>query len=191
MSKTRFPGNAALAPLPAVMVSCQRKDEKPNIITVAWTGIVNSHPPKTYVSIRPERYSHDIIKETGEFVINLTSSALTRACDSCGVYTGKKVDKFKKFKLTPEYPENGEVSCPMVAESPISICCKLDRIIPLGSHDMFLADIVGVYIDDSLIDEENKISYEKASLVSYIHGAYFATGKKVGKFGYSVAKKRK
>jgi len=191
MAKRSFPGNTALSPLPAVMVSCGRTGEKPNIITVAWTGIINSHPAKTYVSIRPERYSHDIIKETGEFVINLTSSELTRKCDSCGVYTGKKVDKFKKYNLTPEYPENNEVSCPMIGESPISLCCKVDRIIPLGSHDMFIADIVGVYVDEKLIDENNRISYEKASLVSYVHGGYFAKGKKLGTFGYSVAKKKK
>ena len=191
MSKIRFQGNTALAPLPVVMVSCGKEGETPNIITIAWTGIINSHPAKTYISVRPERHSHDIIKETGEFVINLTSSDLIRKCDSCGVYTGKKVDKFKKYNLTPEYPENKEVKCPMIAESPVSICCKVDQIIPLGSHDMFIADIVGVYIDESLIDENNRINYEKASLVSFTHGGYYAQGKKVGSFGYSVAKKKK
>ena len=191
MSKVRIKAGTLLSPLPVVMVSCQDKAGNKNIITIAWTGIVCSDPPKTYISVKPQRHSHDMIEETGEFVINLTNSYQVKKCDYCGIFTGSKVDKFKKCDFTPVYPEGKEVSCPMIEESPISICCKVDKKIPLGSHDMFLADIVAVYVNDNLINEDGKISYEKASLCSYNHGAYYAQGKKIGSFGYSAKKKGK
>lgn len=190
MAKIKFKPGTMLSPLPVVMVSCSDKEENDNIITIAWTGIVCSDPAKTYISVRKSRHSYSMIKETGEFVINLTNSYLTKKCDYCGTFTGKKVDKFEKCKFTKVYADDGEVSCPMIGESPISICCKVDRVIPLGSHDMFLADIVSVYIDESIINETGKISYEKASLCSYNHGAYYAQGKKIGSFGYSAKKKK-
>lgn len=188
MAKQRFKAGTMLSPLPVVMVSCADKEGNTNIITIAWTGIVCSDPAKTYISVRPNRHSYNMIKETGEFVINLTNSYMVKKCDYCGIFTGAKVDKFKKCDFTKEYVD--EVSCPAIGESPISICCKVDKIIPLGSHDMFLSDIVAVYVDDKLINETGKISYEKASLASYNHGAYFAQGKKIGSFGFSAKKKK-
>ncbi len=187
MSKLLWKGGTLLAPVPAVMVSCGNM-EKSNILTVAWTGIVNSDPPKTYISVRPSRHSHQIIKESGEFVINLTTAAMARATDSCGVLTGAKVDKFAKFKLTKE--KANEVSAPLIGESPLSLECRVTDVISLGSHDMFLADIVAMDIDESLVDEKGKLHLEKAGLMAYSHGEYFALGKKIGSFGYSVRKKK-
>lgn len=189
MSKVKMNGGALLCPAPPAMVSCVSPDGKPNIITVAWTGICCTHPPKTYISVRPERYSYDIIKETGEFVINLTSDALVRAADFCGMHTGRKVDKFEKCALTPVY-EDG-FSAPIIEESPLSLCCKVSQIIPLGSHDMFLSDIVSVYANDDLFDKNGRLCLERAGLVSFSHGQYFEQGKKLGEFGFSVAKKKK
>lgn len=176
-----------MAPVPAVMVSCGTM-EKPNVLTVAWTGIVNSTPPKTYISVRSSRYSYEIIKESREFVINLTPSDLVRACDSCGVLTGAKVDKFKKFGLVKE--KGQEVEAPLIGQSPLSLECRVTDVIPMGSHDMFLADIVAVDIDETLIDEEGKLHLDRAKLTAYAHGEYFALGKKIGSFGFSVKKKR-
>ncbi len=187
MSKLVWKGGTLLAPVPAVMVSCGTM-EKANIVTIAWTGIVNSDPPKTYISVRPSRHSYDMIKESGEFVINLTTAALARATDSCGVLTGAKVDKFDKFKLTKE--KASAVSAPLIGEAPVSLECRVTDILPLGSHDMFLADIVAVDIDESLVDEDGKLHLEKAGLMAYSHGEYFALGRKLGKFGYSVRKKK-
>ncbi len=187
MSKVAWKGGALLAPVPAVMVSCGTM-EKPNVLTVAWTGIVNSTPPKTYISVRSSRYSYEIIKESREFVINLTPSDLVRACDSCGVLTGAKVDKFKKFGLVKE--KGQEVEAPLIGQSPLSLECRVTDVIPMGSHDMFLADIVAVDIDETLIDEEGKLHLDRAKLTAYAHGEYFALGKKIGSFGFSVKKKR-
>lgn len=187
MSKITWKGGTLLAPVPAVMVSCGDM-ENSNVFTVAWTGIINSTPPKTYISVRPSRHSYGMIKESGEFVINLTTEALVRACDSCGVLTGAKVDKFAKFKLTKE--KGQEVSAPLIAESPLCLECRVTDIVPLGTHDMFIADIVAVDIEEGLVDADGKLHLEKAKLTAYAHGDYFALGRKLGSFGYSVRKKR-
>ena len=188
MNKIKMRGGALLAPVPPVMVSCGTM-EKGNIITVAWTGILNTVPPKTYIAVRPQRHSHGIISETGEFVLNLTPTALTRAADYCGMYTGAKVDKFAACKLTP-IPAD-EVAAPMIAECPLSLCCKVTAVQPMGSHDLFFADIVGTYADESLMDEKGKLHMERADLCAYVHGEYFALGRRVGTFGFSAAKKKK
>ena len=188
MSKTKLRGGALLAPVPPVMVSCGDAERK-NILTVAWTGITNTVPPKTYISVRPSRHSYSIIKETGEFVLNLTPTSLVRTADYCGIYTGAKVNKFEKCNLTPVQAE--EVAAPMIGECPISICCRVTDVIPLGSHDMFLADILAVYVEDSLLDESGKLHLEKADLCAYAHGDYYALGKMLGHFGFSAAKKKK
>jgi flavin reductase (DIM6/NTAB) family NADH-FMN oxidoreductase RutF len=188
MAKVSWKGGALIAPLPPVMVSCGEGERK-NIITVAWTGIINTIPPKTYISVRPSRHSYRLIKESGEFVINLTPASLVRAADYSGMYTGAKKDKFKECSLTPEECEH--VSCPAIAECPLSLECKVSEIIPLGTHDMFLADIVGVRVDESLLDKNGRLCIERADLAAYAHGEYFALGKKLGKFGFSAAKKKK
>lgn len=180
------PGNM-LYPIPAVMVSCGREGEKPNIITVAWAGTVCSSPAMVSISVRPERYSYNIIKETGEFVINLTTRELIRAADYCGVKSGRDIDKFKEMKLTP-YPSK-QIKAPGIAESPVNIECKVTEVCPLGSHDMFLAEVVGVSIDDNFLDENGKFHLNDTGLVTYSHGEYFTLGEKLGSFGYSVRKK--
>lgn len=187
MGKVKFRGGAMLAPTPPVMVSCGTA-ENANIITVAWTGIINTIPPKTYISVRPSRHSHGIIRERGEFVLNLTPTALVRAADYCGTYTGAKVDKFKKCNLTRQTVE--EVQAPLIAEAPISLCCRVTDVMPLGSHDMFLADIVAVYANEDLLDGKGKLHMAKAGLCAYAHGEYFALGKRVGTFGFSAKKKK-
>ncbi len=189
MSRQQWkPGNM-LYPVPAVMVSCKRPGEKPNIITVAWAGTICTNPPMVSISVRPERYSYDIIKETGEFVINLTNEALVYATDFCGVKSGRDVDKFKEMKLTPVPMEH--VSVPGIGESPVSIECKVTEIKQLGSHHMFLAEVAGVSVDEKYMDETGKFDLNLSRLISYSHGEYFELGKKIGKFGYSVEKKKK
>lgn len=188
MEKVKFRGGAMLAPTPPVMVSCGTAEEA-NIITVAWTGITNTVPPKAYISVRPSRHSYGIIKARGEFVLNLTPSSLVRAADYCGTYTGSKVDKFKKCNLTKFTVD--EVKAPLIAEAPISLCCRVTDILPLGSHDMFLADIVAVYANDELLDDKGKLHMAKAGLCAYAHGEYFALGKRIGTFGFSAAKKKR
>ncbi len=188
MAKIKWKGGALIAPLPPVMVSCGDM-ERSNILTVAWTGITNTIPPKTYISVRPSRHSYNIIKESGEFVLNLTPSSLIKAADYCGIYTGTKVDKFAKCNLTKE--EATEVACPLIAECPMSIECKVTDIISLGTHDMFMADIVAVNVDDSLLDKNGKLDLARAGLAAFAHGEYFELGKKIGYFGFSAAKKKK
>ena len=188
MAKINWKGSTLLGPLPPVMVSCGTMEES-NIITVAWTGILNTHPPKTYVSIRPQRHSYKIIKESGEFTLNLTPAHLIRAADYCGMYTGAKVDKFAKCGLTIE--EGSEVACPSIAECPLSLECRVTDIVPLGTHDMFIADIVSVRADEKLLDEKGKLCMERADLAAFAHGEYFALGKKIGQFGFSAVKKKK
>ncbi len=188
MGKIKWRGGALIAPLPAVMVSCGDM-ENSNILTVAWTGIINTIPPKTYISVRPKRHSYDIIKSSGEFTINLTSESLVAAADFCGMYTGRKVDKFSRCALTKE--EGSENKCPMIAQSPVSIECKVTDIVPLGTHDMFIADIVAVHVDESLLDSSGKLRMERAHLSAYAHGEYYALGKKLGSFGFSAVKKNK
>ena len=188
MSKIKWRGGALIAPVPPVMVSVGDM-EKSNILTVAWTGIINTIPPKTYISVRPQRYSYNIIKENGEFVINLTPANLVKAADYCGIYTGAKVDKFEKCRLTRE--EASEVKCPLIAESPLSLECRVTEVISLGTHDMFLADIVAVDVSSELLDEGGKLCLERAHLSAFAHGEYFELGKKIGKFGFSAVKKKK
>ena len=188
MSKIKWKGGALIAPLPPVMVSCGDM-ERSNIITVAWTGIINTIPPKTYISVRPSRHSYNIIKESGEFVLNLTPSKLIRSADYCGIYTGAKVDKFAKCNLTKE--EASEVSCPLIAECPLSLECRVTDIIPLGTHDMFMADIVAVNVDETLVDKNGKLDLARAGLAAFAHGEYFELGKKIGQFGFSTNKKKK
>ncbi len=187
MQKVRFRGGTLLGPLPPVMVSCGDGTAS-NILTVAWTGILNTIPPKTYISVRPSRYSYGILKEKGEFVLNLTPAALVRTADYCGTFTGAKVDKFAKCHLTRQFAK--EVAAPMIAECPVSLCCRVTDTVPLGSHEMFIADIVAVYADESLLDAAGKLHLEKAGLCAYAHGEYFALGKKIGTFGFSAAKKK-
>lgn len=188
MSKVKWKGGALIAPLPPVMVSCGDM-EKSNIMTVAWTGIINTIPPKTYISVRPSRHSYKIIKESGEFVINLTPAKIIKAADYCGIYTGAKVDKFAKCNLNKE--EANEVKCPLIAESPLSLECKVTEIVPIGTHDMFLADIVAVDVDENLLDKDGRLDLGRAGLAAFAHGEYFELGKKIGKFGFSTNKKKK
>jgi flavin reductase (DIM6/NTAB) family NADH-FMN oxidoreductase RutF len=180
------PGNM-LYPLPAVMVSCGRKDEKPNIVTVAWTGTICTNPAMVYISLRPSRYSYDIIEETKEFVINLTTKKLIRAVDYCGVKSGRDVDKFKAMDLTPVMAQ--KVNCPMILESPVNIECRVEQIIKLGSHDMFTAKVLGVHADPAFMDLKGKFDLNRAEPIIYSHGEYFALGELLGTFGYSVKKK--
>jgi flavin reductase (DIM6/NTAB) family NADH-FMN oxidoreductase RutF len=175
-------------PIPAVMVSCGDM-EKSNIITVAWTGILNTNPATCYISVRPERYSHDIIKKNKEFVINLTTKSLAYATDWCGVKTGAKVDKFKEMKLHKEKAEF--VKAPLIAESPVSVECKVKKIVQLGSHDMFVAEVLSIDVDEKYIDEKGAFDISKCDLMAYANGGYYQLGKKIGKFGFSVAKKKK
>ena len=181
------PGNM-LYPLPAVMVSMAGKNGEYNIITIAWTGTVCTNPPMVSISVRPERYSYPILRETGEFVINLTTKELVYAADFCGVRSGRDVDKFRKLGLTPVPGE--KVSAPLIGESPVNLECKVCRILPLGSHHMFLAEVVSVHADQKYMDENHKFHLEKAEPIVYSHGAYFACGEKLGTFGYSVKKEK-
>lgn len=187
MSKISWKGSTLLAPVPAALVSCGTVEE-PNALTVAWTGITCSDPPMTYISVRPERYSYDIIKASGEFVINLTSGAMARATDFCGVRSGREMDKLAAAGLTVESAT--AVAAPVIAQSPLALECRVKQVIPLGSHDMFLAEIVAVDVEEKLLDDAGKLHLEKAGLMAYSHGEYFAMGKKIGSFGYSVRKKR-
>lgn len=186
MSKQLWkPGNM-LYPVPAVMVSCKRKDERPNIITVAWTGTVCSDPAMVSISVRPERYSHDIIENSGEFVINLVTDKLAEACDWCGVRSGRDYDKFMEMKLT-EY-RSDLMATPAINESPVNIYCRVVKSERLGSHDMFIGEVTGVTVDDAYMDEKGRFALESCGLITYSHGEYYALGRKLGKFGYSVKK---
>ncbi len=188
MSKIKWKGGTLLAPVPPVMVSCGTM-ENPNIITIAWTGLINTIPPKTYISVRPSRHSYELIKESGEFAINLTPTSLVKEADWCGIHTGRKVDKFARCNLTPA--EANEISAPLIHECPISLECKVFDIIPMGTHDMFLADIVAVDVAPGLLDKSGRLCIERAHLAAFAHGEYFELGKSLGKFGFSVAKKKK
>ena len=179
------PGNM-LYPVPVVMVSCQREGEKPNIITAAWCVTTSSTPAMLYVSIRPERYSHGIISETKEFVVNLVNRDLVFATDYCGVKSGRDVDKYKEMNLTP-LPSK-QIAAPGIEESPVNLECRVVDIKSLGTHDMFLAEGVGVTVDDHYMDETGKFNLNQTGLVAYSHGEYFELGEKLGKFGYSVKK---
>ena len=187
MSKIVWRGGALTAPVPPCMVTCG-EGEHANVLTIAWTGIINTVPPKTYISVRPGRHSYSLIRESGEFVVNLTPASLIRAADYCGVHTGRKVNKFGKCGLHTE-PASA-VSCPLLAESPLSLECRVTDVISLGSHDMFLADIVAVDVDEALVDEAGKLHLDRAHLAAFAHGEYFELGKKIGTFGFSVKKKK-
>lgn len=186
MSKIVWKGGALLAPTPLSMVTCGTM-EKPNVLTVAWTGIINTAPPKTYISVRPCRYSYPMIRESGEFVVNLTTAEMIRAADWCGVHTGAKVDKFARCNLHTEAAS--QVAAPLLSESPLALECRVTDMIPLGTHHMFLADIVTVDVDERLLDERGKLHLERAHLASFAHGEYFELGKRLGAFGFSVRKK--
>ena len=180
------PGNM-LNPVPAVMVSVTDKDGRSNIITVAWAGTVCTNPPMVSISVRPSRYSYKMIEDTGEFVINLTNESLVKACDYCGVVSGRDVDKFKKTGLTPIPMEH--VRAMGIGESPVNMECRVTEKRELGSHTMFIAEVVGVTVDDSYMDETGKFHINESGLVMYSHGEYFALGKNLGKLGFSVKKK--
>ena len=188
MSKVTWKSGTFLYPLPAVMVSCGTM-EKSNIITVAWTGIINTNPAMVYISVRPTRHSYNIIKETGEFVINLTTQKLAYATDWCGVKTGAKVDKFKELKLTKEKAKF--VKCPMIQESPVSVECKVKEVKELGSHHMFIAEVLAINADEQYIDEKGAFDISKCDLITYSNVGYYSLGKKLGKFGFSVQKNNK
>lgn len=186
MAKELWKAGNMLYPLPVVMVSMADRDGKFNIITIAWAGTVCTNPPMVSISVRPERYSYPILKETGEFVINLTTKELAYATDFCGVRSGRDVDKFRTLRLTPLAAD--QVSAPLIAESPVNIECRVRQILPLGSHDMFLADVAAVHADEKYMDEKRKFRLEQAEPIVYSHGAYLCCGQQVGTFGYSVKK---
>lgn len=188
MGKITWKPGTFVYPIPAVMVSCGTM-EKSNIITVAWTGIINTNPAMVYISVRPTRYSYNLIKGQGEFVINLTTKSLTRATDWCGVKSGANVDKFKEMKLHKE--KASIVKCPMIQESPVSVECKVKEIKELGSHTMFIAEVVAINVDEKYIDNKGAFDITKCDLMAYANGNYLAMGKKLGKFGFSVKKKKK
>lgn len=177
-------------PLPAVLVSCGATEEEYTVFTVAWTGTLCTNPPMCYISVRPERHSYDIIRRNGEFVINLTTEDMAFATDWCGVKSGRDYRKFEEMKLTPV--PGTEVKAPIVAEAPVSIECRVKQIVPLGSHDMFVADVVNVQADDRFLNAETgKFELEKANPLIYLHGGYYGLGKRIGKFGWAVEKKGK
>ncbi len=188
MARIDLKSGALLGPLPAVMVSVGDM-ENSNVMTAAWCGVLSTSPTRVYISVRPSRFSYPIIKERGEFVINLTTEQLARATDYVGVYTGAKVDKFKKCNLTRVASK--VVSAPTIAESPLSLECKVFQVIESGTHDIFLADVVNVSCDESLLDEKGRICLERAHLLAYAHGEYFGLGKRLGRFGFSATKKKK
>ena len=182
------PGNFVY-PVPPALVSCRDKAGNRNILTIAWTGTVCSDPPMAYISVRKERFSHPMLLETGEFVINLPDAALARAADYCGCVSGRDVDKFSACSLTPCEMEG--VSAPGILEAPVSIACRVKQVLPLGSHDMFLADVVSVQVAERYIDAKGRFHMEQAGLLAYSHGAYFTLGKQVGTFGWTVKKRKK
>ena len=187
MAKETWKAGTFLYPLPAVMVSCGTM-EKSNIMTVAWTGILNTNPAMCYISVRPERYSYHLIKESGEFAINLTNEKLVYATDWCGVRSGKDYDKFKEMHLSKE--KANHIKCPLIKESPVSIECRVKEIKSLGSHDVFVAEVLSIDADDQYIDEKGAFDISKCDLIAYANGGYYSLDKKLGKFGFSVQKKK-
>ena len=189
MKQSCKPGTM-IYPLPAVLVSCGASPDEYNLLTIAWTGTICSDPPMCYISVRRERHSYDIIRRTGEFVINLTTESLARATDWCGVRSGRDYDKFSEMGLTPEPAQC--VAAPVVGESPVSIECRARQVVELGTHDMFIADVVNVLVDEEFVNKETgKFELERAGLIAYSHGEYYALGKALGHFGWSVRKKTK
>lgn len=188
MAKQFWKGSALLAPVPAALVTCGTI-ETPNVLTIGWTGIVCTRPPMTYISVRPERYSHDIIADSGEFVINLTTSAMCRETDFCGVKSGKNTDKFKHCGF--HIAQAQKVAAPIIEECPVNLECRVTESKLLGSHTMFLAEIIGINVDERFIDSKGKLNLQQCGLMAYAHGEYFALGRKLGDFGFSVRKKKK
>lgn len=188
MAKQVWKPSTMLNPVPVVMVSCIDKEGKPNIITLAWAGTVNSDPPMVSISVRKQRYSYDLIKETGEFVINLPTVKLAFATDYCGVKSGKDTDKFQAMGLTTQ--QASKVNVPLIKECPINLECIVKQVIELGSHDMFLAEVVATNVEESLLDEKGKLDLRRADLICYSHGEYYPLAKPLGFFGYSVAKRK-
>ena len=188
MARLDFKAGTLLGPVPAVMVTVGDMEDS-NVLTVAWCGILSTDPARAYISVRPGRHSHKYLTERGEFVINLTTEQLARATDYVGVFTGAKVDKFEKCNLT-RVPSKC-VSAPTIAESPLALECKVFQVMESGTHNVFMADIVSVSCDESLLDERGKICLDRAHLIAYSHGEYFSLGKKLGNFGFSAAKKKK
>ena len=186
--KREWKAGNMIYPIPAVMVTVADKMGKSNIITVAWTGTICTNPPMAYISVRPERNSYHMIKETGEFVINLTTKELTFATDYCGVKSGRDVDKFQTLHLTKQ--KATKVSVPLIEESPVNIECKVRKCIELGSHHMFLAEVVSVHVSETYIDEKGTFHLEKASPIVYSHGMYFDLKQRLGTFGYSIKKRK-
>lgn len=186
IQKQKWKAGNMIYPLPAVMISCG-DEEKTNIVTVAWTGTICTNPPMTYISLRKSRYSYDMIKDTGYFVINLTTRDLAYVTDFCGVRSGRDLDKFKEMNLTPIWDE--DTKCPMIGESPVSVVCKVREIKELGSHDLFIADVLNVYVQERLLDQKGKFHLNAADLIAYSHGTYLTLGDEIGTFGYSVRKK--
>lgn len=189
MAKQTWKGSTMLNPAPPILVSCGDM-EHPNLITIAWAGTICTQPSMVSISIRPERHSYGLIKESGQFVINLTTESLVRAVDWCGVRSGRDYDKFAEMKLHAD-PAQVLENCPMLAESPLTLECKVTQIIPLGTHDLFLAEVVAVNVEEDLLDESGKLCLERAKLIAFSHGEYIALGKTLGTFGYSVRKKKK
>lgn len=187
MAKTVWKGGTLLAPVPPALVTCAGSDGRPNVLTVAWTGIVCSTPPMTYVSVMPSRYSHGLITETRRFVINLPTRALARAADYCGVKSGRDTDKFADMGLAVDPSPN--LGCVMLSQSPLSLECRVTDVLSLGSHDMFLTEIAGVVVDEQFI-ENGKLRLDKADIIAYAHGAYYTLGSYLGSFGFSVMKKK-
>lgn len=188
MGLLTWKGGTLEAPLPPALVSCGTP-EHPNVLTIAWTGIVNTIPPMTYISVRPERYSYDLIKNSGEFVINLPTEELVPAIDFCGVKSGRDLDKIAACGLHTEPGET--VQAPLILESPVHLECKVRQVLPLGSHDMFLADITAVRVDEDYVDANGRLCMERCHLAAYIHGTYYSIGQALGTFGFSVKKKQK
>ncbi len=188
MSKVTWKAGTMVYPVPAAMISCGSNTENFNIITVAWTGTINTSPAMTYVSIRKDRHSYDLIKESGEFVINLTTQDLVKATDFCGVKSGRDLNKFEVTGLTPANATY--IKAPLIAESPVNIECRVTELKELGSHDMFLAEVLAVHVDEQYIDEKGKFHLDKAKPICYSHGAYYGLGQQLGTFGYSVMKKK-
>lgn len=187
MGKVQWKPGTFIYPIPVVMVTSGTMEES-NIMTVAWTGILNTNPAMCYISVRPERYSYKLIKESGEFVINLTTEKLAYATDWCGVRSGKDYDKFKEMHLTKEKAKI--VNVPLIKESPVSVECRVKEIVPLGSHDMFVADVLSIDADEKYIDEKGAFDISKCDLIAYSNGGYYPLGDKIGKFGFSVQKKK-
>ena len=190
MSKKIFKGSVFLNPVPVVLISCKNLEGKENVFTVAWTGTICTRPPMLSISVRPERLSYEYIKETREFIVNLPTIKQTKATDYCGVRSGRTVNKIKELNFTMIKGEN--VSCSYIEECPVNIECRVKDIIPLGSHDMIIAEVLSSHISETLIDDKNKIHFEQADLITYSHGEYFPVPRRaLGKFGYSVTKKKK